>query len=308
VSSSFDDPGEAERHFASRADAARCGRSLAAIACAVLGAFTCACKDGRSAPAPPREPSIVRGDRVVVEATAAEFFEARVLQATKESLRVAPAEGEPISVAPGDVYRLPQAAGRFDVGAFAICNLEDAWVGCRIESRAPTGFVVSTTTGKRAELSSRALLQPSAVTELNLRNRFARAAARAAFLEAVARAGAPAAPPGYRPVPRARVVAKREGGWYTAVVEAVDRDGASVTFSADAWNTRVGLADLVPEPTSANPAPARGDFVLLRPSSPAEPWAPARVLGMVDDAIKVTNVEGTERLVSVRDVLTLAPG
>jgi len=246
-----------------RPDASRCARL--AVGCIVLGSIALSCRDGRSAPAPPREPSIVRGDRVVVEATAAEFFEARVLQATKESLRVAPVEGDPLSVAPGDVYRLPPAQARFDLGALAICRVEDAWVGCRIEERSASGFTVFTTSGKRAELPREALLQPSAVTELNLQSRFARAAARAAFLDAWRRAGTPTAPPGYRPAPRARVVAKREGGWYTAVVESVSADSASVTFPADAWSGQLGPKDLAPAPSSANAPPSRGDFVLVRP-------------------------------------------
>jgi hypothetical protein len=123
-------------------------------------------------------------------------------------------------------------------------------------------------------------------------------------------AGEPSRPPGYRPQPQARVIAERQGSWWSAVVLGVDDDdddGGDVTvhFASDGLDLRVARTQVVPEPVQAA-APARGAFVLIRPVSPAEPWKRVRVVSAVDDEVKVVDQDGNERTAAFRDVLTLA--
>src|SRR5690242_6197744 len=70
-----------------------------------------------------RTSSFGRGDVVVVERTAAEFFEGRVLGVTDNSLKVQmTADGEPVVVARSDAYRVNDAKRETFPTAPAICN------------------------------------------------------------------------------------------------------------------------------------------------------------------------------------------
>jgi hypothetical protein len=68
---------------------------------------------------------------------------------------------------------------------------------------------------------------------------------------------------------------------------------------------QVPLAELLPEPPQAT-QPARGDFVLVRPASPAEPWRTLRVLSATDREFRVGGPGSDERVVSLRDLLPLS--
>src|ERR1700742_428260 len=98
-----------------------------------LSAIAVACH--REGPAPlPHGTTFVRGDLVVVEKAAAEFFEARVLSVNGASLKVqTSAEGEPVVVARSDAYRIERAAQPFAANAAAICRTAPArWEPCRV--------------------------------------------------------------------------------------------------------------------------------------------------------------------------------
>jgi hypothetical protein len=259
----------------------------------------------------PRGPAFERGDRVVVEPLGGEFFEGRVLSVMPERLRIERGRtGEALTVAANDVYRLPAALAANEAGRLAICSVEATWIGCRIESSGGPEVTVRTLDDRTLALSRSAVLAPSSVTELNLRQRFERRAARAQFVEAAARAGEPLAPPGYRPQPQARVIAERQGGWWSAVVlgmsddEDEDEREVTVRFSSDGLEQTVPARSVVPEPVQS-PAPARGAFVLIRPISPAEAWKRVRVLSAIEDEAKVIDQDGSERTVAFRDVLAL---
>jgi hypothetical protein len=258
-----------------------------------------------------RGPSFERGDRVVVEPLGGEFFEGRVLSVTPERLRIERGRtGEALTVTADDVYRLPAPLAANEAGRLAICNVEATWIGCRIESAGGPEVTVRTLDDRTLALSRSAVLAPSSVTELNLRQRFERRAARAQFVEDATHAGEPLAPPGYRPQPQSRVIAERQGGWWSAVVLGTDDDEdedekeVTVRFSSDGLEQTVPARSVVPEPVQS-PAPARGAFVLIRPISPAEAWKRVRVLSAVDAEAKVIDQDGSERTVAFRDVLGL---
>jgi hypothetical protein len=250
-----------------------------------------------------------RGDRVVVEPEGGEFFEGRVLGVSPERLRIERGRnGEALTVMPGDVYRLPATLARGETGRLAICGIEAAWIGCRIESVGPAPDVTVTTLDDRVLAVPRSsVLAPSSVTELNLKQRFERREARARFLDDAARAGEPLAPPSFRAQPHARVVANREGQWWSATVLQTDVDDDEVTlrYQCDGLEQTVQSRAVVPEPVQSS-APARGAFVLIRPISPSEPWKRMRVVGSVDAEAKVVDQDGAERSVAFRDVIALA--
>ncbi len=246
-----------------------------------------------------------RGDRVVVEPRAAEFHEARVLAVEHDRLRLELlASRESLSVASSDVYRLPPPPAKLEPNGFAICHHAQEWVGCRLLRRSGPSFSVRTLTGASLELGPAALLAPSALTELNLRQAFVRADRRLQFQQEAERAGPPLAPSSFRPQARQRVVARRSGGWYSAVIQEVDHDFVYVTFATSAARERLPLGELIPEPPWPAP-PGRGDYVLVRPLAPAEPWPTLRVAGVGDREFHVAGPLGDERVVSHRDVIPL---
>lgn len=287
-----------------------------AVSTAVLASgMTLGCRDESREPASVRRavpPS--RGETVVVEQTAAVFFEARVVAAEGGRLRVQAADGdETTTVSASDVYRLVPAATAeggertaLQPSAYAICrSAPQRWVACRVERATDALVTAVTDAGERLELTRDAVLAPSPVTELNLRRHFERTRERREFAEARARAGEPRAPADYRPLPRERVLARAEQGWYTAYVREVGDDGVSVTWQSDRAVSVVSTEAVVPEP----PYPAefrRGDFVLVRPPTPALPWEAVLVRAVGQDELRVVDIEGRQRSVSAREVVPLA--
>jgi hypothetical protein len=252
-------------------------------------------------------PAIARGDRVVVEAKAAEFFEGRVLAVDGERLRVQrAAEGDALSVALSDAYRLPPASAPVAPGQLAICRAGEArWVGCRIEARSEAGTRARSADGAVLETASDGVIPPTAVTALNLERHFERSHERAEFQNALSRAGAPRRPDGWRASPRERVVARQDGSWYSASVHEIEDDGLYVTWQADRRTTKLEASNIVPEPPYAH-APKRGEFALLRPETIAQPWKPVRIDAAAPDAFTVVDVSGKRQPASARDLLPLA--
>lgn len=251
-----------------------------------------------------------RGDRVVVEARAATFFEARVLSAGKGKLRVEPIRGgEPSTVGLADTYALPPSplAGA-KAGQLLICRLQQEWVGCRLLAARAGVLEVESVAGARGDIAPEAVLVPSPLTELNLKRSFARAALRAEFVASAARAGEPLRPPGFRPLPRAKVLVRRHGAWYSATVREIEKEGKGVyvAYGAQELTERAAIEDVVPEPQHGVD-PIRGSFALARPLSAADPWTPVRILGATENEFKVLDVDGEQRNVPGRDLLPLLP-
>ena len=280
-------------------------RPLLLVALAV-GCEACACQrsprsEGTSK-ADAGAPLLRRGDLVVVEARAAEFFEARVLGIVKDRVRVQPEAGdEPRSVAMSDLYPLGGARSSASPGAFAICRQATRWHACRQEPSKKGTF--TTLDGVTLAPAAADVLAASELTQLNLREAFKKAENRLRFQSEANRAGEPEVPRGFRPLTHARVVARRAGGWYSATVEDVGEREVVIALSGGA-RERVGVGELVPEPPSPR-QPSRGDFVLVRPLSPSEPWQVARVAAVTEREFRVAQPNADERVVGLRDVLLL---
>lgn len=242
---------------------------------------------------------------MVVEVRAAEFFEARVLSADKGRVRVLPqGGGEPLSVAASDLYPLT-ARSNVAPGAFAICHHDARWQACRQTSSGKDGANFITLEGVNVRASGGDVLAASPSTELNLRQAFKRAEKRLSFLSEASRAGNPEAPPGFRPSVHARVVVRRAGGWYSATIEEVNDHDLTISLPADGARERVAPGEVVPEPPAPR-QPSRGDFVLVRPLSPSEPWQVSRVVASAEREFRVAQPDVEERLVGLRDLLPLA--
>jgi hypothetical protein len=242
---------------------------------------------------------------VVVEVRAAEFFEARVLSADKGRVRVLPQRGgEPLSVAASDLYPLA-ARSNAAPGAFAICRHDARWRACRQASPGKDSAAYITLEGISVHPRAGDVLAASPSTELIVRQAFKKAEKRLAFLSEASRAGNPEAPAGFRPTAHARVVVRRAGGWYSATIEEVNDHDLTISLPADGARERVAPGEVVPEPPAPR-QPSRGDFVLVRPLSPSEPWQVSRVVASADREFRVAQPDADERLVGLRDLLPLA--
>lgn len=287
----------------------RLGRGLAWL----LLALVFGCKKGGDESSRARSsrlhgPAFERGDRVVAELVGGEFFEGRVLAITGERLRIERLRTrEAFTAAPGDLYRLPARLAPKEVGRLAICGTaSEEWIGCRIARVSDGELEVTTLDDRTLTLAPSAVLAASQVTELNLKQRFERRAARAQFLAEALAAGEPAPPAGYRPSIQARVVAPRQGRWWSAAVLGLDDEDEEVTlrFLGDGLEQTLPRVSVVPE-SGANAAPTRGAFVLVRPSSPADPWWRARVVATLESEARIVDGDGDERSVGFRDLLPL---
>ncbi|HEV8246633.1 MAG TPA: hypothetical protein VGP93_12735 [Polyangiaceae bacterium] len=285
-------------------------QSTTALALALSLACACAksARESRAEAGASSASPVERGETVVIEQTAASFQQTRVLEVEPGKVRVESAddaESQWIQVA--DVYRLGSERPP-PAGALAICRpAPGKWLPCRVE-RLSAGLVFARD-AQGADLALRAMdvLLPRPVTELNLRRYFERAGAARAFLDAFRNAGEPARPRHWVPGPHARVLAKRDGAWYSARIHEYDDEVPRVRFALDDRISEVPLAELAPEPPEDVTGLHRGDFVLTRPSGSAEPWRPAQVHSLGDQEFRVSDLAGSDYSVSVRDLVPLAP-
>ncbi len=282
------------------------GRVHRLVAVACLACASCHKREPEEA-APPAASGPERGEMVVVEKNAAQFVAGRVIARQGDMLRVQGAdEGPSLGARLAEVYRLPGGEQKVRPGDLAICGLEQKrWVGCRVESVSGTEFVVTDAEGDSHRLPLGNVLAPNELTALNLQRLFARAAVRSRFLREARKAGAPRMPPDWRPRPHERLLAARTGRWYSAKLRELGKERVYVIWQADERVTELSRADLIPEPPY-DFTPPRGDDVLARPSSPADPWETVRVESVLStERLLVVNVNEERREVALGDVVPL---
>jgi len=283
--------------------------ALGRLALAVLCA-SAACK--RESPTVPPEPSarptIARGELVVLEQTAAVFQQTRVLEVADTRLRVDSLDGgDSFWIARADVYTLGRTF-RPAVGSLVICQHRNEWLPCKVEQASGDRLQARDGRGRKLDLGPGQVLEPRPVTALNLRRHFERAAERDAFLAGYAAAGKPPKPSAWLPAPRARVLAARDGEWYSAQIHEFDEEVPRVSFALDGRVTELPVSELAPEPPYDTSGLKRGDFVLRRPPGPAEPWQPVQIRSLGDQELRVADVSGELFTIPLRDVVPLSAG
>jgi hypothetical protein len=277
------------------------------VAASVAATLGSGCRRERApAPAPAASENIKRGDVVVFEVTAAEFREGRVLEAASGRLRIEPAEGgDSLWTTSSDVYALDDAREPAR-GDFAICSSAPrVWSSCRVRSSDAVRFEVELPDERKLSLGAPAVLAARPVTVLNIKRHFERVAERRHFSESFGRAGEPKRPPSWVPGPHARVIARLEGKWYQAKIHEYDDEVPRVRLPLDERITELRLEDLAPDLPYDTTAVKRGDFVLIRPTGPAEPFRAAEVRSLGDKEFRVADRDGNVRTVSARDVVPL---
>jgi hypothetical protein len=253
---------------------------------------------------------VSRGDVVVVERAAAEFFEARVLSVSGSTLKVEPAgEAEPVKVERSDVYALPPEAHRFSAGDPAICNDGPShWAACRIVEVASGALRVLVAGAAERTLTPDRVLTPTPVTALDVDRLFASFASRQRFRDAVRAAGEPRRPGTWSPSPREPVLARRRAEWYSAhAVGLVEDGGVRVAWDGSERPETLPGAGVVPVPPFPHPF-AAGEFALAPPPSPAEPWKRVRVEAVGASEAVVLDESGARQRVDVQKLVPLSGG
>lgn len=254
--------------------------------------------------------SLQRGERVVVEETAAHFYEARVLEVSADDVRVEPIGGAASKrIALAEAYPVTRACERCERGSLAICRVDaGTWTACRIEEHRGVMRRVSTADGRSIELDRTSVLAPSPFTELNLERHFEKMRAQREFSQLAARQHEPRAPKGWRASPRGRVVAKLGERWLSATVKEIEEKSLHLVFVGSERSVELEARWVVPEPPHGSATP-RGSFVLLRPAQPAGEWQRWRVASVDarrDGAdLVVVNAVGTSRHCTHADVIPL---
>ncbi len=235
---------------------------------------------------------VQRGVHVIVERTAGNFIEATVLEEQGEHLRLQSADGShSLRASKTSVYSLSPPITEATPGEFAICAVQRlVWKGCKVLSAQANEVAVVTAQAQQYRLAQTEVLRAGELTRMNVKQTFAKAELRARFLRELRLAGTPLAPPGWRPGPRERVIAKRQNDWYAARVHEIEEDGVRVSWQDNPNTEKVGSDELIPEP----PYPGqltRGQFALMRPRVESEPWVYVKVRAASGD-YKVEDIKG----------------
>jgi hypothetical protein len=250
--------------------------------------------------------TVKRGDRVVVEPTAADFFDAQVLEVLGAKVKLQRSDnGDILQVGKGDVYRLSGGQPHFNANDFAICEFAlHRWQSCRIRRALGNGFSVVDTDGTERELNSMQLLAPTGLSEMNIRRKFEETARRRSFADAVSSAGVPRRVPGWGPAPRRLVIAERNGHWYGAQVTEVDDERVVLRWDGAKDLTDLPKNSVMPQPPACG-VPERGDRALRRPSGHGAPWVPVVVVGVDGGEVTIENIERVRLVVDIRELCPL---
>lgn len=274
--------------------------------CITVGLLGFSC-DKPGAPNPSSTPTpLQRGQQVVVEAHAAEFFEARVLEVSVSGVKVEHVGGvETSTVAVGDAYPVDAAREPLMPGTFAVCRMrERSWSPCQVRSMTARDAQVRTAEGATASLSPADVIRAAPVTVLNIQRVFKKQEKRAEFKAALATAGGPAVRAEWRASPRERVIVRSKDGWYSAQIVEIEDEGYRVRFAGDGRDGEVTRDQVIPEPPY-DATPSRGAFVLVRPAATAGAWLPHRVLRVLDEALELEDAALSLRSAGIRDVVPL---
>lgn len=270
-------------------------------------AVCAACRNDRAPAKAPPAP-LKRGDIVVVERAAAEFFEARVLAVTRESLKVqTSAEGDPVVVATNDAYRVEPQLHRFVEGDVAICRSAPMkWEACRVAVPGTATIDVELANGERRSLEPDALLVPGPVTVLDIERHFEVLAARKRFAATAQAAGQPRRPGGWTPSPHEPVLARKGSDWYLAhAAQLLSDGGESVEWEGSAATEPLPGGYVVPAPPFEHNF-SRGDFALTRPTTPGGPWERVVIEGIGTDGALIVSATGERRHVDPRTLVPLS--
>ncbi|HMJ11254.1 MAG TPA: hypothetical protein VK524_07585, partial [Polyangiaceae bacterium] len=234
------------------------------------------------------------------------FFEGRVLAVEGERLRVQTTRtGDSLLVATSDAYAFSRSGREPRGSGFAICGTGPAqWQACQVVRKQGGSVHAMDADGQSVTVPRERVLSPTPVTELNLRRHFQRLGERKSFVQALERAGRPAAPQAWKPNLHERVLARHEGAWFSAIVSDVEDESAEVRWQSDERLSELTFEQLVPEPPYTV-ALKRGDFVLARPLQANQAWAPVKVVAISGPELETINVNGERRRVGSREVVPL---
>jgi len=217
-----------------------------------------------------RAPTLAPGASVLVAPLRANYLPARVEAVEVDgSVRVKSWTGNTFTVEPDRVYPLDRPHPTAEVaGCYGGCKMGDLWVACRVLSGDERRVRVEDHAGVERSLPRAALVVFEPSLQRQVRTFLAEARYRDAYRAAIAAAGRPAVPAGYRPAVGEVVLVASGARYLTAEVVAVTARDCSVRWFGDARtpSTRP-LSDVVPLPRAAldrGPAAVPGDVVLAK--------------------------------------------
>jgi hypothetical protein len=260
-----------------------------------------------------------RGETAIVEPTAADFFESRVVEVSAGHLKVQKLRGgETLQIGVGDAYRVPTTRIYPATNAWMICQMEPhVWSACRVirggasdQDDAGSGAgelemsVVDPVGNVRFSQGVGSLIEPTGLTAMNIQRRFEQSSRRVNFERSFRDAGGPRRPATWQPAPHRLVLAKREGQWFGAQAVDVDEKRVVVRWDGQNGTTDVPWEEVAPQPPTCG-ASIRGDRALRRPAGHGAAWTPIAVVAVDGADVIVEDVERNRTTIQMRDICPL---
>lgn len=259
------------------------------------------------AQAPAPGPEFQAGDAVVVETARATFVEGTVRKPGKTRLTVDSSGDSAREVDASNVYVIKSQPAEVPDGTLAICRVaERKWVGCKVERRDGARATVVDENGERSEIDTSAMLKPTSMTELNLRQSFDQAVKRKAFFDGAREAGRPVVPKGWVAGPGDRVLVQGSDGYRGGKVQKVKKKGQVIVLvdgegkDARAF-TRQELFPQAPQPFT----PTAASYACLRPPSGEPIWPIVRIEGASERKVTVSDASGRKWVVESSELTPL---
>ena len=248
-----------------------------------------------------------RGDLVLIESSAAQFYEARIIGNQGPRVRVqSVVSGDMRIEQAGNVYALPPKTPPLAARSYAICNIRESfWVGCRVSKSESDGAEVKDAQDHTHRLPWNRVLIPGALTELNLKRLFEKATEQADFEREIAKAGNPHNLPGWHASTGKVALARLDGSWRLGLIVGERRSLVRVQLLGTKHEVEVPREAVAAEPPYPLELVQKSRLVLLRPSNQTDAWRVVRLVSA--DALESTieDYEHGRRVVPARDICPL---
>ncbi len=243
------------------------------------------------------------GDAVVFKAGAANYNEGKVekIDGGKYEIR----SGDRIAKADAaDVYAVPAANSKTDAkaGDFVVAFSRDVyWAGGEVKNVAPDLIEIEPASGSKMNVAPDKVIKVNSAATADIK----REVEMKAFNE-TGKTKKPVLPKDWKPKKGDRVAAQWGfGTWHSAIIKNINPNNIDLDWQNGWSDGTVGSEKIAPLPTTSDPLPKTGEYVIVKPQSDIEEWKFAVVTSVAGSEAEVKFGDGKTRKVKAGDFIAM---
>ncbi len=243
------------------------------------------------------------GDTVVFKAGAANYNEGKIekIDGGKYEIR----SGDRIAKADvADVYALPKPGAKTEVksGDFVIAySREIYWAGGEVKNVTADLIEIEPASGSKMNVAPDKIIKVSSAATADIK----REVEMKAFNE-TGKTKKPVLPKNWKPKKGDRIAAQWGfGTWHSAIIKNISPNNIDIDWQNGWSDGTVGSEKIAPLPTTSDPLPKTGEYIIVKPQSDIEEWKFALITGVAGKEAEVKFGDGKTRKVKAGDFIAM---